>query len=111
MYSPNYTFRGSIEPVAYQIWPTEQSEIIHEACAKDVWDREFPLYPDDVEMMRCLEPIICDRCEGQIAAVAEKCDHCHGRGEVEGYGGNMIYCGLCARTGFKHDLEVLKAMV
>jgi hypothetical protein len=110
MYSPNYTFRDGVEPSAYQVWPNvdESSEVIHEACAKDVWEREFPLYADDIELMRCLEPIICDRCDKRIAEAAEKCAHCHGRGEVEGYGGNLIYCGLCAGTGFKHNLDLLK---
>lgn len=109
MYSPNYTFRDGIEPTAYQVWPAEQSEIIHEACAKTPQDREFPLYADDIEMARCLEPIICDRCEHEIAGALEPCSHCHGYRQVEGYGGNMIPCGLCAETGFKHDLEALKA--
>lgn len=68
MHSPIYTFREGIEPVAYQIWPTEQSEVIHEACARTPNDREFPLYADDIEAMRCLEPIHCDVCEGVIAA-------------------------------------------
>lgn len=111
MYSPNYTFREGVEPTAYQIWPSEQSEIIHEACAETPQDREFPLYADDVEMARCLEPLICDRCEREIAGALEQCSHCYGRGQVEGYGGNMIPCGLCAGTGFKHDLEVLKSAV
>jgi hypothetical protein len=68
---PNYTFREGVEPTAYQIWPTEQSEVVHEACAKDARDREFPLYPDDIEAMRCLEPIICDRCGQQMAEAKE----------------------------------------
>lgn len=71
MYFPKYVFRDSQEPVAYQVWRSEQSEVIHESCAKDMWDREFPLYPDDIEAMRCLEPIICDVCERQIAEAKE----------------------------------------
>lgn len=112
MHSPNYTFREGVEPIAYQIWPDlEASEVVHEVCAKDIWEREFPLYADDLELMRCLEPIICYRCERQIAKAAEKCSHCQGLGEVEGYGGNNVYCGLCAGTGFKRDLEALKRAV
>lgn len=111
MYSPRYVFREGVEPIAYQIFAGEDSEIIHEACAKAPDDREFPLYADDIELARCLEPIQCFMCDGVIAEAAGKCGHCNGRGEVEGYGGNMIYCGLCAGTGFKHDLEVLKSAV
>lgn len=66
-HSPSYVFREGQEPVAYQVWRTEQSEVIHEGCAKTSWDREFPLYADDIEAMRNLEPIVCDACEGQIA--------------------------------------------
>jgi hypothetical protein len=108
VYTPSYNFREGVEPTAYQVWPSEQSELIHEACAATPQDREFPLYADDVEMARCLEPIICDRCETQIAEALEQCPRCQGRGQVEGYGGNMVPCGLCAETGFKHDLEALK---
>lgn len=68
MYSPSYTFREGVEPTAYQIFATEEgSEVIHEACAKDIWDREFPLYDDDIQAMRNLEPIVCDVCDRQIA--------------------------------------------
>lgn len=31
----------------------------------------------------------------------EICEHCNGKGEVIGYGGNYIPCGLCAGTGKK----------
>lgn len=31
----------------------------------------------------------------------ERCEHCNGNGEVIGYGGNNIACGLCAGTGKK----------
>lgn len=64
---PNYVFRDDEEPAAYQIFRGEDSEIIHEQCAKTPRDREFPLYPDDIEAARNLEPIICDVCEGLIA--------------------------------------------
>lgn len=70
-HSPLYTFRDSEEPTAYQVWRSEQSEVIHESCAKTMWDREFPLYADDIEAMRNLEPIVCDVCEEQIAEAKE----------------------------------------
>ncbi len=37
------------------------------------------------------------------AIPAHKCERCDGTGEVEGYGGNKIYCGHCAGTGKKPD--------
>lgn len=68
MHSPSYTFREDQEPTAYQVFSGEQSEVIHEGCAKTIWDREFPLYSEDIEAMRSLEPIVCDNCEEVIAA-------------------------------------------
>lgn len=65
---PNYVFREGVEPVAYQIFCGDDSEIIHEACAKAPEDREFPLYTDDIESYRNLEPIQCFMCLQQIAA-------------------------------------------
>lgn len=67
MYSPSYVFREGVEPVAYQIFSGDESEIIHETCAKAAEDREFPLYADDITAMRNLEPIQCFMCYGQIA--------------------------------------------
>lgn len=64
---PKYVFRDGADPVAYQIFAGEESEVIHEACAKAAEDREFPLYPDDIEAMRNLEPIQCFMCSEQIA--------------------------------------------
>jgi hypothetical protein len=72
MHFPKYVFREGLEPVAYQVFKhDESSEVIHERCAKTTWDREFPLYADDIEAMRCMEPIVCDACEGQIAEAKE----------------------------------------
>ena len=71
MHSPNYVFHDRVDPVAYHILSKEPSEVVHEGCAKTPSDREFPLYPEDIEAMRNLEPIICDNCEGQIAAAIE----------------------------------------
>lgn len=98
---PNYVFRDGVDPVAYHLLSLEPSEIVHEACAKTSQDREFPLYPEDVEAMRCLEPIDCFVCEGRIAEAVElhECERCSGTGEVEGYGGNNTYCGHCAGSG------------
>lgn len=68
---PNYAFREGVEPIAYQIFCGEDSEIIHEACAKAPEDREFPLYEDDIEAYRNLEPIQCFMCYEQIAEAKE----------------------------------------
>lgn len=70
-HSPSYVFREGVEPIAYQIFASDESEIIHEACAKAREDREFPLYEDDIEAMRNLEPIQCFMCYGQIADTKE----------------------------------------
>lgn len=66
---PTYVFREGVEPMAYQIFAGNDSEIIHESCAKAPEDREFPLYPDDIEAMRNLEPIQCFMCCETIAGV------------------------------------------
>lgn len=68
---PNYVFREGQEPTAYQIFCGEDSEIIHEQCAKAPQDREFPLYSDDIEAARNLEPIQCFMCDKEIAAGIE----------------------------------------
>lgn len=70
-HSPNYVFHDGVDPVAYHLLSKEPSEIIHEGCARTAQDREFPLYPEDIEAARNLEPIICDVCEKQIAAPKE----------------------------------------
>ena len=46
---PRYVFREDVDPVAYQMWPTEESVLIHESCAVSPDEREFPLYADDLE--------------------------------------------------------------
>jgi hypothetical protein len=66
-YLPNYVSHEGVDPVAYHLLWKEPSEIVHEACAKTPRDREFPLYAEDIEAMRNLEPITCDVCEKQIA--------------------------------------------
>jgi hypothetical protein len=66
-HSPNYMYREDEEPIAYQIFCGEESEIIHERCAKAPEDREFPLYTDDIEAARNLEPIQCFMCGERIA--------------------------------------------
>jgi hypothetical protein len=67
IHSPNYVFHDGVDPVAYHLLSREPSEIVHEGCAKTPRDREFPLYPEDIEAFRNLEPIVCDVCEGLIA--------------------------------------------
>jgi hypothetical protein len=50
---------------------------------------------------------VCASVNGYDAAVnaltpaftSDKCERCAGTGEVEGYGGNNVYCGHCAGTG------------
>lgn len=71
MHLPNYVFHDGVDPIAYHLLSKEPSEVIHEACAKTPSDREFPLYPEDIQAMRNLEPIICDVCENQIAAAID----------------------------------------
>jgi hypothetical protein len=68
MHSPNYSFRDNEDPVAFQVWPRdEESALLHPQCAETPNENEFPLYADDVEAGRCLEPILCDKCDGLIA--------------------------------------------
>lgn len=67
MHFPNYVFREGNEPIAYQVWKSEESEVVHADCATDPSEREFPLYTDDIDAMRCLEPIICLKCDVMIA--------------------------------------------
>ena len=64
---PNYVFRDDEDVAAYQYWPTEESVLLHPDCAQDMWEREFPLYVDDLIEMSGSEPMICDRCEEEIS--------------------------------------------
>lgn len=65
---PNYCFRDGEVEAAYQLWPSdEESILIHPHCAETPWDREFPLYVDDlIEGNTFSEPLVCDRCNGEI---------------------------------------------
>lgn len=72
MHHPTYTFREGEDPAAYQTFNEDASGVIHEACARTPQEREFPLYPDDIEELRSLEPTLCERCEGEIAPPLEK---------------------------------------
>lgn len=70
--SPRYVFRGNIKPLAYHVFRSDEiTGLIHESCAQDMWDREFPLYADDLEREKCLEPVYCEICDGLIL---EACD-------------------------------------
>lgn len=65
---PSYVFREGVEPLAYQVWRSDESAgVIHEACANDATEREFPLYADDLECEAQQEAICCDTCDGVIA--------------------------------------------
>lgn len=62
-FNPAYIFRDS-PPVAYQYWPSdEESQFFCDACADGPSECEFPLYSDDLEAARNLEPLLCERCE------------------------------------------------
>jgi hypothetical protein len=64
--TPSYTFREGIEPPYFQVWHGEDSEIVHAHCTGNVWDREFPVYADELHEMRCLEDIYCAVCDRLI---------------------------------------------
>lgn len=71
-YSPNYVFRDGVEPLAYQIWRSDESEgIIHETCAIDPTEREFPLYADDLKAAQCGEPVFCETCDTLIIEASD----------------------------------------
>lgn len=65
---PNYSFREGEEEAAYHLWPSDHEEILlHPHCTRTPSDREFPLYVDDlIEGNSFQEPLICDRCNGEI---------------------------------------------
>lgn len=65
---PNYSFREGEEEAAYQLWPSdEESILLHPHCTQTPNEREFPLYVDDlIEGNSFQEPLICDRCNGEI---------------------------------------------
>lgn len=72
MISPNYTFREGLEPAAYHVFNLdESSDIVHADCAGDMWEREFPLYEDDLEAARCLDDIYCPKCDRVIVSASE----------------------------------------
>lgn len=70
---PAYSFREGIEPTAYNYCPSgdEEGALLCAACARTPRDREFPLYDDDLEAMRNLEPILCERCQKMLAEARE----------------------------------------
>lgn len=60
-FEPRYLFRDT-PPNCYQIWPDDNSsELICPRCAKTMWDREFPVYADEMP-----EPWNCDRCNRRL---------------------------------------------
>ncbi|HEX5704842.1 MAG TPA: hypothetical protein VFX97_16710 [Pyrinomonadaceae bacterium] len=64
---PAYVFREGVEPPYFQVWDNdESSDVIHSRCAQTPYDREFPVYADEIQEMRCLEDIYCARCERLI---------------------------------------------
>lgn len=71
---PRYVFRADEEPVAYNFCPSgdEEGAILCAECAATPRDREFPLYADDLQTMRNLEPTLCERCQKLLAEEMEK---------------------------------------
>jgi hypothetical protein len=66
---PNYTFREEEEPLAFQVWKSDESSgLIHEACAETPGDREFPLFADDLQELADLAqaPVYCETCDSLI---------------------------------------------
>lgn len=60
-FEPRYVFRES-EPNCFQLWPDDvSSELICPRCASTPWEREFPVYADEMP-----EPWTCDRCERRL---------------------------------------------
>lgn len=69
---PNYVFRET-DPTAFHIFnqSDEGSEVIHAHCTGNPWEREFPLYDDNLEAMRCAEDIYCAICDRIIVTAKE----------------------------------------
>ena len=65
---PSYSFREGEEEAAYHLWPSDCEEVLlHPHCTRTSNEREFPLYADDlIESNAFQEPLICDRCNGEI---------------------------------------------
>ena len=64
---PDYSFREGEQEVAYEAWPldTVSSILIHSDCAKNMWEREFPLYADDLEGLS-VDERVCGYCQTVI---------------------------------------------
>lgn len=71
-HSPGYVFREAEEPLAYQIWRSDESAgFIHESCATTPTEREFPLYADDLAAAQCGEPVYCENCDALVAEASD----------------------------------------
>lgn len=72
-YSPKYVFRDGVEPLAYQVFSSENetSKIVHADCAKNARECEFPLYEDDLAHARCADDLYCPNC-GRVVVLAQK---------------------------------------
>jgi hypothetical protein len=64
---PDYSFREGEDEVAFQAWPssTKQSILLHPDCTKNMWEREFPLFADDLEGLS-VDERVCDYCQTVI---------------------------------------------
>lgn len=58
-FNPRYVFRDDA-PDFFQRWPSDdETEFIHARCAETMWDREFPVYRDEMpENTACA---VCER--------------------------------------------------
>lgn len=73
---PAYTFREGEQEIAFAFGrPSdvnpEDGAILCESCVSLPQEREFPLYADDLEGLRNLEPILCELCNKELAATLE----------------------------------------
>lgn len=56
-FNPSYVFRET-DPACFQMWPDDvTTEFLCNRCAKTMWEREFPVYADEMP-----ERWDCDRC-------------------------------------------------
>lgn len=75
MFNPSYTFRPNLNPVAYHVFLIDESGMLCRTCAEQssaqFFECEFPLYEDDIETARNYEPILCERCNKELAPPLE----------------------------------------
>lgn len=64
--SLTYTYRKNEDEVAFAYYRGAEEDIICPTCTDTPHDREFPLYADNLEEMRCLEPLRCVKCDKEL---------------------------------------------